>query len=127
MSQAQGQRVQTLENAQPLPQTPRQMESPARKSSQPQQQRTNGPPPGGGMLQELQKGFFEEGLEEVAAGFGLIKPDLGSSRKSEAAVRWFQSLLSRQGRMKSIITCWHQLCRQRKSSALVRGDNLAVC
>jgi hypothetical protein len=79
------------------------------------------------MLQELQKGFYEEGLEEVAAGFGLIKPDLGSSRKSEAAVRWVQSPHSNQGRMKSITTCWHQLCRRRKSSALVRGDNLAIC
>jgi hypothetical protein len=79
------------------------------------------------MLQELQKGFYEEGLEEVAAGFGLIKPDLGSSRKSAAAVRCFQFPLGQQGRMKCIITVWHQSCQRQESSALVRGNYLAIC
>lgn len=62
------------------------MESPA-KSSNPPQPRSGGPnggpPGGGGMLQDLQRGFYEQGLEEVAAGFGLIKEDPGGARKSK--------------------------------------------
>ncbi|GAQ78804.1 Transcription factor DP [Klebsormidium nitens] len=66
------------------------MESPAKRSNPPQPRSggpNGGPPSGGGMLQDLQREFYEQGLEGVAAGFGLIKEDPGSARKRPSGNR----------------------------------------